>query len=265
MKRNLLLRVLTGVVFLPVLFFLVRSGSWPYTLLLALIVVLGAWEWWRLAQDGAPRSDLALLVVGALGVFQGVIDPRPARLGLLLALWLLVLVAVGLWRRDRDPARRAGRLLLGALYAGLLPAFLVRTRGLPSGAAALYLTYACVFLCDTAAYAAGRRWGRRPLWPRISPHKTWEGAVGGLLGALATALVAQLTFADFLPLAGALGFGAIVGSWGQLGDLVESSWKRAAGIKDSSMLIPGHGGVLDRFDNLHFVAPVLYIYLTIFT
>lgn len=264
MSRNLLLRILTGVVFLPVLFFLVRWGGWSYTLLVALIVVLGAWEWWRLAGRPA-RSDLVLVVVGALGILQGVIDPRPERLGLFLALFFLVLALSGLRQRSRDLLAVLGTLLLGSFYVGLLPAYLVRIRALPDGSAALYLAYASVFLCDTAAYAAGSLWGRRPLWARVSPRKTWEGALGGLIGAVGTALLAQITFAGFLSPAGALGFGVVVGTLGQLGDLVESSWKRAVGAKDSSGLIPGHGGVLDRFDNLHFVAPVLYIYLTLFT
>jgi phosphatidate cytidylyltransferase len=264
-SRNLLLRVLAGVVFLPVLFFLVRWGGWSFTLLVAVIVGLGAWEWWRLRPGGAAPIDLVLLGIGALGVFQGVIDPRPTRLVLFLALYLLILALAGLRHRSSDPRADLGILLLGSLYAGLLPAFLVRMRALPEGATLLYLTYATVFVCDTAAYGVGSRWGRHPLWPRVSPHKTREGAIGGLSGAIGMALLAQQTFASVLSLPAAIGFGAIVGTLGQFGDLVESSWKRAAGVKDSSDLIPGHGGVLDRFDNLHFVAPVLYIYLTVFT
>ena len=143
-----------------------------------------------------------------------------------------------------------------------MPSFLLRMRDLPTGREAVLLAYGAVFACDTFAYAVGRLVGRRPLWVRISPRKTVEGALGGLIGALVAALVARWLVPGFLGIAEAIGFGLLVGTLGQMGDLVESHWKREAGCKDSSRLIPGHGGILDRFDNLHFVAPALYAYLT---
>jgi phosphatidate cytidylyltransferase len=97
----------------------------------------------------------------------------------------------------------------------------------------------------------------------VSPRKTWEGAAAGLLAAVGAAALARVWFAGFLGWAAIVEVGLIVGVLGQLGDLVESLWKREAGVKDSSGLIPGHGGVLDRFDNLHFVAPVLYTHLVL--
>jgi phosphatidate cytidylyltransferase len=264
-KRNLLLRIVAGVIFLPVLFLLVSRGGSAYTALLFVIVLLGSWEWWRLGRQMHGAADLVLVVAGTLGAFQGGLDPRAERLPAFLALFLLLSLLVSLRHRDGRSQLAMGHLLLGMLYVGLLPAFLVRMRGLAHGREALFLTYATVFICDTAAYSVGRLLGRRALWKRISPKKTWEGAVGGLLGAVGAALLGRVLFAGFLSPGGAVGFGVIVGVLGQFGDLVESLWKRDAGVKDSSGLIPGHGGVLDRFDNLHFVAPVLYTYLTLFS
>jgi len=261
--RNLIWRVGAGVVFLPVLYVLIQTGGWAYAALVFLIVVAGAWEWWRLTGADAGWAELVLLLAGALGALQGGSDPRPERLAIFLALWLTIALLIELRQADGHALRRAGQLALGALYLGLLPSFLLRIRALPDGREALLLTYATVFACDTAAYGMGSLLGRHRLWPRISPGKTWEGAAGGLIGAIVAALVGRVWFADFFSPAGALGFALIAGTLGQAGDLVESLWKREAGRKDTSALIPGHGGVLDRFDSLHFVAPALYVYLTL--
>jgi phosphatidate cytidylyltransferase len=259
--RGLPARVATAAVFLPVLVYLVHLGAWAYTGLVLLVVVLGAWEWWRLGRAIGTPNPLPLVVLAAVGTCLAGSDPRGERLALFLGLLLAVALLLGLRRADGSSARRAGHLLLGALYVGLLPAFLIRMRALPDGREALFLTYLTAFVCDTAAYGVGRAIGRRPLAPRISPRKTREGAIAGLIAAIAAAALARLWFARFLGPLEALGFGAIVGVLGPAGDLVESLWKREAGIKDASALIPGHGGVLDRFDSLHFVAPVLYTYL----
>jgi phosphatidate cytidylyltransferase len=261
--RNLIWRIGTGVVFLPVLYLLIRAGGWAYAAVVFAIVVVGAWEWWRLTCAGTGLAELVLLVAGALGALQGGQDPRPERLAVFLALWLAVVLLVELRHADGGALRRTGQLVVGTLYLGLLPAFLLRMRALPIGREALLLTYVTVFACDTAAFGVGSLAGRHPLWPRISPRKTWEGAAGGLVGALVAALVCRVWFADFLTPAAVVGFALIAGTLGQAGDLVESLWKREVGCKDTSAVIPGHGGVLDRFDSLHFVAPALYVYLTL--
>jgi phosphatidate cytidylyltransferase len=256
-------RLAAAAVFLPILFYLIRLGGWAYAAFVLLVVLLGAWEWWRLGRSAGAGADLVPLAVGSIGACLTAIDPRPERCGILGGLLLVAALLQGLRHADGSASRRVGHLVLGALYVGLLPAFLIRMRALPHGAAALYLTYATVFLCDTAAYGVGRALGRHALWPRVSPRKTWEGAIAGLVASIATAVACRFGFADFLSVPAAAGFGLMVGVLGQVGDLVESLWKREAGVKDTSALVPGHGGVLDRFDNLHFVAPVLYTYLIV--
>ncbi len=121
--------------------------------------------------------------------------------------------------------------------------------------------FAAIWLCDSAAYFVGRAWGRHKLFPRVSPNKTWEGAVAGFCAAVLTFVAAQHFVLPYLTVGSGLLCGAIVGVFGQIGDLVESLLKRDAGVKDSSALIPGHGGVLDRFDSLLFVAPLIFVYL----
>ena len=121
--------------------------------------------------------------------------------------------------------------------------------------------FASIWMCDTAAYFGGLTFGRHKLFERVSPKKSWEGSAFGFVAALLTMIIARATVLDYLRLQDAVVIGVIVGVFGQLGDLVESRFKRDAGVKDSSTLIPGHGGVYDRFDSLVFVAPIVYLYI----
>ena len=163
--------------------------------------------------------------------------------------------------------------MYGAAYVGLLFGHFVLIReigrvvpGMPYwwGAVLVGLTVVLAWLNDSAAYVIGRRWGRRKLISRISPGKTIEGAAGALVVTTAASVAVVLAAGDRMPLIGpadALAIGALVSVVGPVGDLVESAFKRDAGVKDTSELIPGHGGVLDRFDSLMAVAPAVWYYL----
>lgn len=129
------------------------------------------------------------------------------------------------------------------------------------GVATVLSLFASIWVCDSAAYFAGRAFGKHKLFPRVSPNKTWEGAIAGFVGAVATFLIARSTVIPYMTFTNAVVCGTIVGVFGQIGDLAESLLKRDAGVKDSSSLIPGHGGVLDRFDSVMFVAPLVFVYL----
>ncbi|WP_347490849.1 phosphatidate cytidylyltransferase [Desulfoscipio sp. XC116] len=145
------------------------------------------------------------------------------------------------------------------IYVGLL-IFLFLLSTLPNGWIWLILMLVCTWSSDTLAYLAGRRWGRRRMAPELSPGKTVEGALGGVLGSIIAAWVVVLLYIQ-LPLWPVLLLGLIIGLAAQAGDLVESAIKRLAGIKDAGKLIPGHGGVLDRFDSMLFTAPLVYYYV----
>lgn len=129
------------------------------------------------------------------------------------------------------------------------------------GAFTVISVFASIWTCDSVAYFIGRKFGKHKLFERVSPNKTWEGAIGGFIGAVTAFLIAGTIALPYLSLGHALICGCIIGVFGQLGDLVESLLKRDADVKDSSSLIPGHGGVLDRFDSLLFVAPLIFFYL----
>lgn len=120
---------------------------------------------------------------------------------------------------------------------------------------------ASIWICDTAAYFLGIAWGKKKLFERVSPNKTWVGFISGLVFAILTMIAAKIFVVEYLRYGDAIVMGVIIGCFGQLGDLVESRFKRDAGVKDSSAIIPGHGGVYDRFDSLVFVSPILYLYI----
>jgi phosphatidate cytidylyltransferase len=129
------------------------------------------------------------------------------------------------------------------------------------GGTTLLTIFAVIWICDSAAYFGGHATGRHKLFERVSPKKTWEGAIWGLAGAVVASIGARYLMLHFLTLGESIVIGVIVGVIGQVGDLAESLLKRDAGEKDSSTIIPGHGGILDRFDSLLFVSPVLFLYL----
>jgi phosphatidate cytidylyltransferase len=174
---------------------------------------------------------------------------------------LLALAVLSLWRVT-DPARRFRGLaegLLGLAYIGYgLGCLWLLREQTAHGAAWLLLVLAATWAGDSAAYFVGSRFGRRRFSPVLSPNKTWAGAVGGLAGSLAGGLVALPLLQGVAPAWLVAAAGLAVGAAGQLGDLFESLWKRAKGIKDSGRLIPGHGGILDRIDSLLLGIPVGY-------
>ncbi len=121
--------------------------------------------------------------------------------------------------------------------------------------------FASIWMCDTAAYFGGSMFGRHRLFESVSPKKTWEGTVSGFIFSVLTMILAKILVLGYLAFQHAVVIGALIGIFGQLGDLIESRFKRDAGVKDSSKLIPGHGGVYDRFDSLVYISPIVYLYI----
>ena len=179
---------------------------------------------------------------------------------LLSAVVALGAVAVAAWRGGSDAVGSSAAALAAPIYLGLPVGALVTIRE-TAGPAVLFLLMLTIMASDIAQYYTGRALGRRALAPRISPGKTVEGAIGGLVAAALVMAAAGRWWLPSMPTALALILGLVVGVLGIIGDLFESSLKRGAGLKDSSSLIPGHGGVLDRIDALLFAAPVYYIVL----
>ncbi len=204
-----------------------------------------------------------------------------------LLLFMPVALLVELFRARPSPLLNLATTVFGALYIGFFLSCAVGIREIFTvlefhvgpifgtadlsavqyaqldawGGFTIIALLATIWMCDTAAYFGGRAMGRHKLFLRVSPNKTWEGAIWGFAAALATMAAAKYIVLDYLSLPEALVIGGIVGVFGQLGDLVESLLKRDAGVKDSSTLLPGHGGVFDRFDSFLFVSPIVFLYL----
>ena len=220
------------------------------------------------ARDSRPLRMLG--IAWALSI-QATLDtslpvPVPPLAALTLGAIAVALVAI---LRRGDP-----EAILRSLQATAIPVLLVgvplahlvglRAIGEPVGRNLILLLLLCVYCADTAAYYVGSAIGRRKMAPRLSPKKSWEGAAAALVASVAAALLAHFTFLDTLALAHAVTLGVLLGIAGMFGDLLESVLKRAAGVKDSGNLLPGHGGVLDRIDSLLFSTPILYYYAMIF-
>ena len=218
-----------------------------------LIVLAGASD---LHVSTFPVTVSTLLTAGVVGMQSG----YGLDVALMAALVAIGLGALGSWRGGANALATVAAALFPALYVGLPIGALVAVRAF-AGPPVLFLLMLTVMVSDTAQYYSGRRFGTRPLAPAISPKKTVEGAIGGFVFGTAVFVYAGGWWVPGMPAIFRIGLGLAVVALGIAGDLFESMLKRSAGVKDSSALIPGHGGVLDRIDALLFAAPVYYIVL----
>ena len=262
---NLARRVLTALVALPLLALAIFAGPpWLAPALVGVAVLIGLFEFYGfLRARGIKPLQGTGLVLCALLFFEVALPGWrhwPVwPLGALLV--LIVTLRRGADFEQTVPA--AAGSLLGAVYLGALGGTIAGLRMLapqPQGAWRLTLLLAIIMASDTLAFFVGSAWGHRRLALHVSPHKTIEGALGGLLGGVMGALAVRHLGLPSLPLGHAVGLGVLVAGLGIVGDLDESLLKRWAGVKDSGTLFPGHGGMLDRLDSLLFGAPVLYYY-----
>ncbi|MDU4959870.1 MAG: phosphatidate cytidylyltransferase [Sporomusaceae bacterium] len=264
----LLQRILTAAVGIPVTVYLIQSGGWLFSLAIIILALLAWREYCQMLRcrqievgmAGGAGMIILLLLSGWCGNSEE----------LLLAVWLLLLLTLlrTLLRWSREPSFVAAAFsLFGVIYIGFSFLHLLLLRQLNGDATAtmgvgtvyLWAAFLATWGSDTFAYFVGSLWGRRKLCPAISPRKSVEGFIGGVLGAV----VAVLIFGYFteMPLMHRLMTGLIGGLVSPVGDLAESALKRFCGVKDSGSLLPGHGGVLDRFDSILFSVPAVYYYV----
>lgn len=257
-------RLLTAAVIVGALLAALALPWQAFAVLVALVGLLAWNEYARLAAavHAAPASGAgAVLAILIIGSFAMVRVDAPL-LTLLLAAALAALVTLrDHWADPRGAVLALGATFAGLTWIGLLLGCQVGLRRMARGEAWLVLLYASVAVGDAAAYYGGTRLGRRKLAPELSPNKTVEGSLFGLAGSAAAAAVVCRWIPD-LSLPEAVVLGAILGLVGQAGDLVESALKRAAGVKDSSTLLPGHGGLLDRIDAHLPAGGLLYLVVT---
>jgi phosphatidate cytidylyltransferase len=256
-------RLISALCILPPLILLVRYGSSVHFLLLLTIIVgLSLIEFYRMiAAKGLPCWQW-------LGVAFGLILPLAFYLGgeitqAVVATMVILTVVTGLFvQQDLSiSVQSAAFTLLGALYIGWLLSYVILLRLLSEGSSYVFYIFGVVWLGDAVAMYVGNYIGRHKLAPIISPRKTIEGAIGGVFGSLCGAALGGFWLLEHLTLTQSLAIGGILAVLAQVGDLSESLLKRGVGIKDSGVLIPGHGGILDKVDGILFCAPALYYYV----
>ena len=274
----MVLRLISGIVGIPLFIILVFVGEGiPFVLGMGVFSIIGLYEFYRgVRSTGAEPQEWVGLASAFLFLFVARNQFREEGFSLpaVLTLFVIATLTIELLRENRAPVKNLGSTFLGVVYVGWLFSYLVAIRSIggsfqvpsipwttPVGAwFVLYVVFAA-WATDTGAFLVGRKWGRHKLAPKISPNKTWEGLYAGL--AFTIVLSMAMGWAMSIPWYTNALLGLGIGIASVVGDLAESSIKRDIGIKDFGSILPGHGGILDRFDGLLFAAPVFYYYVTL--
>ncbi len=286
-------RIAVAVAGIPLMLFVIYQGGIAFALAVVIISAIGLREMYDMTEKKNMRPDkwyglcfgaaMQILLFAGLGST----DTGKAFAGL-FALFVLFVggaLIIQLFNGKDNPIGNTFATIGGVMYVPTLLASLIGIRefhklaewagGLGAGHGEAYfsdggsfmflvlIVFVSVWICDSAAYFVGRAIGRHKMFPSVSPKKSWEGTAAGLVGSVAgfTGFAAWLI--PSMPIRDSLVMGLLAGVLGQIGDLAESRLKRDAGVKDSSHIIPGHGGVLDRFDSILFVAPAVFIYMLV--
>ena len=264
-------RVLVSIIAIPLILAACYFGDIYFFIFILLIALTSYYEFTMLAKRKGVSANIW---IGLLAVFFLLLN----RFNFLFETYsfFLILVAVltlvELFRNKESAIFNVGATLLGIFYIGLFAGSLIGIREYYPHTGDMYFRggyiiismFAAIWICDSAAFFGGTSLGKHKLFPRVSPKKSWEGAIFGFIFAILSMILAKLLIVKFLSWETVIAFGIIIGIFGQIGDLIESLFKRDAGVKDSSNLIPGHGGIFDRFDSLLYTAPLILLYLKYF-
>jgi phosphatidate cytidylyltransferase len=262
-------RWLTAAVALPILAMIIVIG--PDWLLLTLVLLVTAGGMLELSSLLLAGSKAWLrMLTWSMGLLLPLATYWKGLLGLTVATVATVFVALAvhlfLYARGEKVLPSLGAAVFSQLYIPFLISHVLLLFRVPSGRQWILLLFFVVFSCDTGAYYVGHRWGRHKLWPAVSPGKTVEGAIGGLLSSVAVSLlVGTLLPLDAATVGFLLALGLVLALVGQVGDLMESMLKRVSQVKDAGGILPGHGGLLDRLDSLIFAFPAVYYGVVFFT
>ncbi len=272
---NLVKRILSGAIYIALIvaaIMLLDNSPVMYLLVFSLLIVLGVSEMITMAKDDATQSWLVNIIdmLGGVGIFvaffmhydKGTM-PSGSMWLLPILVYLLLRTIVQLYRPQQNALHSLERSFFSLGYIAFPIAMLNGIKSISSPRLLLGM-FMFIWLYDTGAYCLGMLFGRHRLFERISPKKSWEGVIGGLLACLAGAYISHTWFDEFFQTPGLdvwMGLSVVVAVFATFGDLVESLIKRTVGVKDSGNILPGHGGILDRIDSLLLVAPAVLIYL----
>ncbi len=266
-NKNTAIRIAVSVVAIPVILWTVLFGKIPF---LVFTLVVGTIAFYEFARIAEKKSAYPQLLMGLAAIIFLQINQYWSFTEFNLAVLLisLSLLLRELFRNNGSAILNLGSTVLGIFYIGFFTLTLLQVREYfplyEQGGYLILSMFASIWICDSAAYFGGLTLGKHRLMERVSPKKSWEGAVFGFGGAILAYCLAYIWVLDFLSIRDVIILGVITGTIGQMGDLIESLVKRDANVKDSSALIPGHGGMFDRFDSMLFVSPMVYIYLKLF-
>lgn len=268
---NTFIRVLVSIIAIPIIVAACFYGKIPFLIFVLGIALISFWEFSELAKK---KNIFTNSVVGFLTVIVLILNEyfHLTEFKIIILFFSVIVLLSELFRNKSSAILNTGATFLAVSYLGLFASTILSIREFFNFSKMLYIEggyliisiFVAIWICDSAAFFLGSAFGKHKLFPRVSPNKSWEGAIAGFVFSVITMIVAKLILLDRLTFLDSIIIGIIVGIIGQLGDLVESLMKRDAGIKDSSNLIPGHGGILDRFDSLLFTAPSVYLYLYFF-
>lgn len=267
LDRNLITRIIVALIFGPLIILLSYLGGYWLFGMVMLFAVIGIIEFTLGCGIRVNMLPFWLTVVFTAGILT-VSMLISMTSGLIILAGYFICLGVITAVRNISPSnlfKQQSFLIWGTAYISLLYPFVYHVRQLSEqGGDWMLFMFGTLWLSDTLAMFVGKAIGKRKLAPTVSPNKTIAGFVGGITGGIIVALILGFWLLSNIDLYLLIIAGILVSLIGQIGDLVESCWKRAVGIKDSSAIIPGHGGVLDRFDSLLFAAPVLYLFLNHF-
>lgn len=272
-KGSVASRLIMSAIFLPCLLIIARRGGVYYLILTDIIILVGLWEFYGMMEVKGLRPYKIIGILSGIALPWYFFFQQGIYTNFLLSIIFIGVMVSELFRKKKGLAiYHVSVTIFGVLYIAWFGSHIFLVRELPylvgldysAGYSFVIILFALTWSYDTGAYTVGRLFGKHKLFPGISPGKTIEGSVGGVIFSIAGIFIVKHTVAPYLGYLDAVVLAFIASVIGQLGDLVESMLKRDVGIKDSSGAIPGHGGVLDRFDSLLFTAPVIYYLLKYF-
>lgn len=259
MKQRIITGVVAAALFLPIVFY----GGLPFVLLTYFLATVGLYELLKMKKLSifSVHGLLTLLFLWVILYPEQYSDIgntfyySKTELGIA---FILLLLAYTVITKNRFTFEDVGFSILSAIYVGIGFYFFIETRD--AGLVYIFYSLFMIWATDSGAYFVGKALGKRKLWPEISPNKTVEGSLGGVVCALIVAVLFSLLTDINANLLSLLAITAILSIFGQIGDLVQSAFKRHFGVKDSGNILPGHGGILDRFDSLLFILPLLHFF-----
>jgi len=268
---NRITRILVATFAIPVLLCFAYLGRIPF---LVLIIAIGLAVFFEFSKIVGKKNIFPSNLIGYISVALLILNSyfNLFSYNIFFLVLIPILLVIELFRNKESAISNISANLLAILYAGFFASTIVSIREFSINLTTKYVyggyiiisILITLWMTDSAAYFIGTAFGKHKLFPRVSPKKSWEGAIAGFIFAAISLIILKILLLTFLNWIDIIAFIIIIGIFGQIGDLIESLIKRDAGVKDSSNLIPGHGGIFDRFDSLLFSAPIIYLYLILF-